>query len=49
MNNYSYVNFRATSSMQAAIKLLCNRKGFVEKDRCPFEGIEIVNLVYKIR
>lgn len=49
MNEYGYVSFRATSRMKAAIELLCKKKGFVEKDRCPFDGIEIINLVYKIR
>lgn len=49
MNEYKYVNFRATSKMTAAIELLCKKKGFSEKDRCPFNGIEIINLVYKIK
>lgn len=49
MNGYKYVNFRATSKMKAAIELLCKKKAFVKKDSCPFAGIEIINLVYKIR
>ena len=49
MNEYASVHFRATSKMTAAIDLLCNKKGFVEKGRLPFEGIEIVDLEYKIR
>ncbi len=49
MNEYSLVNFRATSKMKAAIELLCKKKGFIEKDRCPFDEIEIINLVYKIK
>lgn len=49
MNKYGFVNFRATSRMEAAIELLCKKKGFIEKDRCPLDGIEIINLIYKIR
>ncbi len=49
MNEYSFVNFRATSKMKAAIELLCKKKGFIEKGRYPFDGIEIINLIYKIR
>jgi GNAT superfamily N-acetyltransferase len=49
MNGYSYANFRATSKMQAAIKLLCEKKGFAQRDKCNFDGVEIINLVYKIK
>lgn len=49
MNEYGHVAFRATSRMKAAIELLCRKKGFVEKDKCPFGGIEIINLSYKIK
>lgn len=48
MEEYARVNFRATSNMRAAIDLL-RKKGFVETDKCPFEGVEIVNLEYKIK
>lgn len=49
MNGYRNVNFRATSNMKAAIDLLCKKKGFTEKEKCPFSGIEILNLIYKIK
>jgi len=49
MSGYKYVIFRATSKMKAAIDLLCKKKGFTEKDKCPFNEIEIINLVYKIK
>ncbi len=50
MNGYKFVSFRATSNMKAAIELLCQKKGFTEKDKCLFdEGTEILNLIYKIR
>ncbi len=48
MNGYKQVVFRATSRMEAAIKLLQEKKGFVEKERFPFNDIEIVLLHYKI-
>ncbi|MFH0731877.1 MAG: GNAT family N-acetyltransferase [Candidatus Omnitrophota bacterium] len=49
LSGYKYVNFRATSKMKAAIDLLCKKKGFIEKDRCFLDGIEIINLSYKIK
>ncbi len=49
MNGYSHVNFRATSRMKPVVELLCKKKGFGEKDRCPFDDIQIINLIYKIR
>ncbi|NQT95041.1 MAG: GNAT family N-acetyltransferase [Candidatus Omnitrophica bacterium] len=48
MNHYKQVVFRATSTMQAAIKLLTKKKGFVEKERYFFDNVEIVMLHYKI-
>jgi len=48
MNGYKRVVFRATSRMAAAIKLLQDRKGFVEKERFVFNDVEIVLLHYKI-
>jgi len=48
MNGYKKVVFRATSRMEAAIKLLQDKKSFVERERFPFNDIEIVLLHYKI-
>jgi len=48
MNGYKRVVFRATSRMEAAIKLLQDKKGFVEKERFVFNDVEIVLLHYKI-
>ncbi len=48
MNKYKRVVFRATSRMEAAIKLLQEKKGFVEKERFAFNDVEIVLLHYKI-
>ncbi len=48
MNGYKTVVFRATSKMQAAIKLLESKKGFSEKERVAFDDIEIILLHYKI-
>ncbi len=48
MNGYKRVVFRATSKMEAAIKLLQDNKGFVEKERFVFNDVEIVILHYKI-
>ena len=48
MNGYKKVVFRATSKMEAAIKLLQDKKGFAEKERFAFNDIEIVLLHYKI-
>jgi len=48
MNHYKVLVFRATSTMQAAIKLLTDKKGFKEKERYVFDNMEIVMLHYKI-
>jgi len=48
MNHYKTLVFRATSTMQPAIKLLTQKKGFAEKDRYIFEDMEIVILHYKV-
>lgn len=48
MNDYKQVVFRATSKMKQAINLLTLRKGFVEKERCFLDDVEIIMLHYKI-
>ena len=48
MNEYKWVVFRAATNMEAAIKLLTEKKGFTEKERYPFDDVEIVILHYKI-
>ena len=48
MNHYKLVVFRATSKMEAAIKLLTMKKGFAEKERYRFDDVEIIMLHYKI-
>lgn len=48
MNGYKKVVFRATSKMEAAIRLLQDKKGFLEQERFAFKDIEIVLLHYNI-
>ncbi len=48
MNGYKRVVFRATSRMEAAIKLLQDKKGFVDKERFAFNDVEITLLHYKV-
>ena len=48
LNHYKWVVFRATSKMEAAIKLLTIKKGFTEKERYGFDDVEIIILHYKI-
>jgi len=48
MNGYKEVVFRATSNMKEAIKLLTYKKAFTEKERIPFDSVEIIILGYKI-
>jgi len=48
MSHYKKVVFRATSKMNAAIKLLVEKKGFTEDERYVFDDIEIVMLSYKV-
>lgn len=48
LNGYKNVVFRATTTMKQAIKLLTEKKGFVEAQRHPFGPVEIIILKYKI-
>ena len=48
MNHYKWLVFRATSKMEAAIKLLTTKKGFSEKERYLFDEVEIIMLHYKV-
>jgi N-acetylglutamate synthase-like GNAT family acetyltransferase len=48
LNNYKTVVFRATSNMQAAIKLLGEKKNFKEQERVLFNDVEILLLHYKL-
>ena len=48
LNHYKTVVFRATSKMEAAIKLLTSKKGFIQDQRCAFDEIDIIMLHYKI-
>ena len=48
LNGYKIVVFRATSNMQAAIKLLTEKKNFSEQERFYFRDIELVLLSYRI-
>jgi N-acetylglutamate synthase-like GNAT family acetyltransferase len=49
MNEYKEVVFRATSKMESAIKLLTQKKDFVEKEKCLFDNIEVIMLHLRIR
>lgn len=46
-SGYHSINFRSTSAMQAANEL-CLKRGFKEKERFLFEGVEIVMFEYRI-